>query len=87
MIDAFVEHHKLPRSMHRQIRSYFDYRHSSTTYAHEMDNALVDDLSPQLRMNVRLFLYADIVAKVRHCVLSHVSFACKDRYLQSTNKV
>lgn len=64
VIDMFAEQHNLPRGMHRRIRAYFDYVNNSNTNAHESDNDLIEGLSPQLRMDLRLFLYADIISKV-----------------------
>lgn len=65
----FAQQHKLPRGMHRRILSYFDYLHSNRASDHGTDSALIDALSPQLRMDLRLFLYADIVSKVRSSLL------------------
>ena len=65
VIDGFAEHHKLPLGMHRRIHSYFDYVQSNHASDPTADAMLVEHLSPQLRMDLRLLLYADFVSKVR----------------------
>eukprot|EP00892_Ulva_mutabilis_P011508 jgi/Ulvmu1/872/UM100_0025.1 len=61
-IDMFAQLHKLPRSMHGRVRAYYDYLLRNAV--HDLDSHIVTSLSPQLRQDVLLFLYSDLVAKV-----------------------
>lgn len=61
-IDMFAQLHKLPRSIHHRVRAYYDYLLRNAV--HDLDSHIVTSLSPQLRQDVLLFLYSDLVAKV-----------------------
>lgn len=61
-IDMFAQMHKLPRSMHHRVRTYYDYLLRNGV--HDLNSHVVTSLSPQLRQDVLLFLYSDLVAKV-----------------------
>lgn len=61
-IDTFAQLHKLPRSIHHRVRAYYDYLLRNAV--HDLDSNIVTSLSPQLRQDVLLFLYSDLVAKV-----------------------
>ena len=64
VIEAFAEHKKLPKEMRRRIHSYFDYV-ASNRKDQAADQALIESLSPQLQIDVRLYIYEDMLKKVR----------------------
>lgn len=64
VIEAFAEHKKLPKEMRRRIHSYFDYV-TSNRKDQAADQALIESLSPQLQIDVRLYIYEDMLTKVR----------------------